>query len=393
MKKSKIAVLVLSLGLLFGGISGIQQGQEVKNNGIVRKYVNYEETESYKLVFPGTGNSAYDKNEDITCDNLTWNVSGNLATKSNYVYIGGKSLNNVKRVIYSKTSINANIGKIVINNPEESKSLITVNKLEVGVYGTADDAAKQENELDLVEGTFNNGGSSTIEFNRDKIGTQTELYFAIMYTVKNTTTSNKRLRVGNILFYQFGSVTAEETKTEITSLSTKAQLSYSFTKEEENYSFTNMKLNFGSFIHKDKLTALTSAKSTVTSYGVAIAKHSSLASTETVSSALSAKKTYVKAFEKVYDTKTFAYTDETGTLNEGDYVAFSADVLFGDKTAKYVDVYDAVAYVVVDGDYVFLQERSCSVSSLADEYVASSAFTTFSASIQASLQALGALND
>ena len=154
-----------------------------------------------------------------------------------------------------------------------------------------------------------------------------------------------------------------------------------------------MKLNFGSFIHKDKFTALTSAESKVTSYGVAIAKHSSLESTETVSSALSAKKTYVKAFEKVYNPETFAYTDETGTLNEGDYVAFSANVLFGDRTAKYVDVYDAVAYVVVDGDYVFLQERSCSVSSLADEYVASSAFTTFSASIQASLQALGALND
>lgn len=162
---------------------------------------------------------------------------------------------------------------------------------------------------------------------------------------------------------------------------------------ETNYTFSNMKMNFGSFIHKDKFTTLTSAGSTVTSYGVAIAKHSSLASTETVSSALSSKKTYVKAFDKAYDTETFVYTDETGTLNKGDYVAFSANVIFGDKTAKYVDVYDAVAYVVVDGDYVFLQEKSCSVSSLADEYVASDAFSSFTVYAQESLMALSILND
>ena len=85
--------------------------------------------------------------------------------------------------------------------------------------------------------------------------------------------------------------------------------------------------------------------------------------------------------------------DETGTADTGDYVIFSANLNYPEGTTKYTDVVDAVAYFVVDGAYVVLKEKSCSVSSLADEYVASEAFSSFTAYAQESLMALAALND
>ena len=76
---------------------------------------------------------------------------------------------------------------------------------------------------------------------------------------------------------------------------------------------------------------------------------------------------------------------------------FSADLNYKAGTANYNDELYAVAYIEyyvgVNRSTAMLKAKLCSVSSLADEYIASSEFTTFSASIQASLQALGALND
>ncbi|MDD6250552.1 MAG: hypothetical protein PUA88_05950 [Bacillales bacterium] len=161
------------------------------------------------------------------------------------------------------------------------------------------------------------------------------------------------------------------------------------------YSFSNMKMNFGAIIKKSILEDL-STKATITKYGIAVAQKSKIDADLEVSSvaeALSASKDYVTKIDQTYNPETLTLTDETGTANNGDYVIFSTNLKYPEGTTKYTDVVNAVAYFVVNGSYVVLKEKSCSVSSLADEYVASEAFSSFTVYAQESLMALGALND
>ena len=161
------------------------------------------------------------------------------------------------------------------------------------------------------------------------------------------------------------------------------------------YSFSNMKMNFGAIIKKSVLDAV-SAKATISEYGIAVAQKSKIDADSEVSSiaeALSASKKYVTKKGQTYNSEALTLTDATGTADTGDYVIFSANLKYPEGTTKYTEIVNAVAYFVVDGKYVVLKEKSCSVSSLADEYVASEAFSSFTAYAQESLMALGALND
>ena len=164
------------------------------------------------------------------------------------------------------------------------------------------------------------------------------------------------------------------------------------------YSFSNMKMNFGALVQKSQIVAITSSGATITEYGIAVAQKSKIDADPKVSSiteALSSSeaKGYVTKKSQTYNPEALTLTDATGTADTGDYVIFSANLNYPEGTTKYTDVVDAVAYFVVDGSYVVLKEKSCSVSSLADEYVASEAFSSFTVYAQESLMALGALND
>lgn len=162
------------------------------------------------------------------------------------------------------------------------------------------------------------------------------------------------------------------------------------------YAFSNMKMNVGSIVSKADIQAVVDAGATISEYGVAVAQKSKIDADSTVSSvaeALDAEKGYVIKQSKTYNSETLTLTDETGTAETGDYVIFSVNLKYPEGTTKYTDVVDAVAYFVVDGNKVVLQEKSCSVSSLADEYVASDAFSSFNVYVQESLMALSALND
>lgn len=187
----------------------------------------------------------------------------------------------------------------------------------------------------------------------------------------------------------------------IEALTTKAQLQYSFEKDEhDNYTFSNMTVNFGAIIDKDYVNNLLDAKVTNPTLAVAVLKKADLDKDKTNTSAASAvwnKATYVTIREQSLSGFTLPSTDEKGTSSTGDYYMFSADLNYKAGTANYNDELYAVAYIEYhvgeSRSTAMLKAKLCSVSSLADEYIASSEFTTFSASIQASLQALGALND
>ena len=165
---------------------------------------------------------------------------------------------------------------------------------------------------------------------------------------------------------------------------------------ETNYTFSNMKMNFGALVQKSQIDAITSSGATITEYGIAVAQKSKIDADSEVSSiteALSASKDFITKKFQTYNPKTLTLTDATGTAATGDYVVFSANLNYPKGTTKYTDVVDAVAYFVVDGSYVVLKEKSCSVSSLADEYVASEAFSSFTVYAQESLMALSVLYD
>ena len=188
----------------------------------------------------------------------------------------------------------------------------------------------------------------------------------------------------------------------IEKLSTKAQLQYTFEKKGEDYSFSNMKINFGALIKKEHIDNLVASGVDIKHIAVGVFKKTDLDADVGVDakSAVWNKKGYVTISEATFnysDLVANGTTDETGTSSTGDYLMFSADLKYPAGSSYYTEEVYAVAYIDIgegkSRGAAMLNAKLCSVSSLADEYIASSEFTTFSASIQASLQALGALND
>ncbi|MGM9880894.1 MAG: hypothetical protein ACI318_06520 [Bacilli bacterium] len=188
----------------------------------------------------------------------------------------------------------------------------------------------------------------------------------------------------------------------IEKLSTKAQLQYTFEKTGEDYSFSNMKINFGALIKKEHIDNLVASGVDIKNVAVGVFKKTDLDADvgENAKGAVWNKKGYVTTSEAAFNYSELVAngtTDETGTSSTGDYLMFSADLKYPAGSSYYTEEVYAVAYIDIgEGENrgaAMLNAKLCSVSSLADEYIASSEFTTFSASIQASLQALGALND
>ena len=187
----------------------------------------------------------------------------------------------------------------------------------------------------------------------------------------------------------------------IEALTTKAQLQYSFEKDEhDNYTFSNMTVNFGAIIDKDYVNNLLDAKVTNPTLAVAVLKKADLDKDKTNTSAASAvwnKATYVTIREQSLSGFTLPSTDEKGTSSTGDYYMFSADLNYKAGTANYNDELYAVAYIEYhvgeSRSTAMLKAKLCSVSSLADEYVASDAFSSFTVYAKESLMALSALND
>ena len=154
-----------------------------------------------------------------------------------------------------------------------------------------------------------------------------------------------------------------------------------------------MKLNFGAIIKKSLVDSLaSSAKKAIVKYGVAVAQKSKLGDT-TISDAVIKNSSYVKVVSADYNGGTdLQKTNENGTAIEGDYVIFNANLIYSNST-QYNTVITAVAFFALkDGSYVFLQERSCSVASLAQEYIESDGFNGYNELIKKSLNTLAEAN-
>ena len=135
-------------------------------------------------------NNSYTGNCDVTSDNIIWNFSGN--STMNPWRLGGKSLTNTDRTVYTKTAIVNDISKIEVSHGTASS--ITVNSFKLLVA----DNVNFQNALEYT-GTFKE--SATATFTRPEGVSWANKYYKFVYNVTVTSTSNKFVEFSGVKFY------------------------------------------------------------------------------------------------------------------------------------------------------------------------------------------------
>lgn len=158
--------------------------------------VGWAEDAYYTLAPANGSNNSYTGNCDITISGITWNLSGN--SQQIPWRLGGKSLSNVDRTVYSKTAMGSAISKVELT--VGAASSITVNSLKLTV---ASDAAFA-NEIDEVTATF--AANSTITFT-PTTGTEwaTGAYYKFTFNVTVSGSSNKFVEFSSAKFFKTSS--------------------------------------------------------------------------------------------------------------------------------------------------------------------------------------------
>lgn len=155
--------------------------------------VGWAEESVYYTLTPTTGtNNGYANNCDITIDGITWNVTGNA--QSIPWRIGGKSISNTDRTVYSKTAMGSPISKVSLN--VGAASGIIVNSLKLTVASDANFSSV----LDEVTATFS--PNSTINF-VPSTGTEwaKNAYYKFTFNVTVSGSNNKFLEFSGATFY------------------------------------------------------------------------------------------------------------------------------------------------------------------------------------------------
>ena len=129
---------------------------------------------------------------DVAISNITWNVTG-VSNSGDYAgwRLGGKNLNGVDRVIYSKTALAAEVTKVIVSH---SRKNITINSFTLTVHSTAADAATGANPVATLTATVNVGSQATpatTEFQKADNTSWAGCYYRLAYNVTETTGSNK----------------------------------------------------------------------------------------------------------------------------------------------------------------------------------------------------------
>lgn len=160
-----------------------------------------DEVVAYTLTPKKGTNNSYTGNCDIEIDGITWNLTGN--SQQLPWRIGGNSISNVDRTLYSKTSISENVSKIEVKHGAASS--ITVNSWTVIVSKNSDFS----NPVSSLTPTFSANSTTTIT--RPDGADWSNCYFKFVYnlTVSGTSNKNKFLEFREAKFYDLsgGSVT------------------------------------------------------------------------------------------------------------------------------------------------------------------------------------------
>ena len=132
----------------------------------------------------GTNNS-YNGNCDIKSGDITWNVTGN--TTVNPWRMGGKSLTNVDREVYTRTAFNNALTSIDVTFGTTS---LTVNSCKI-IYSTSDDFSNSKE----VVGTF--VANSTVKFEAEY---PANCYYKLILNVTVSGSNNKFVQLSKIEF-------------------------------------------------------------------------------------------------------------------------------------------------------------------------------------------------
>jgi hypothetical protein len=151
--------------------------------------VSFAQTPVYELVPASGSNNSYAGNCDVTIAGIKWNLTGNSTMQP--WRIGGKSITNQDRALYSKTAMPFNISKIEVTHGTASS--ITVNSFKVIVSDAANGAGVE------IPVTFKASTTTTIELPAG--ADYTNKFFKFLYNVTVSGSSNKYVQFTGAKFY------------------------------------------------------------------------------------------------------------------------------------------------------------------------------------------------
>lgn len=158
-------------------------------------------------------NNGYAQNCDVTWDNITWNITGN--TKLNPWRIGGKSLKNTDREVYTKTAYPSEVSSIKLTVGEANNITVKSLKLLVSQNSAFTDATE-------ISAVFE--ASSTIEFKPEAGNFPENSYYKFVFNISvSDSKSNKFIEFKKVEFFNASS--------------DKAQTTTSFGKDVDNQTF------------------------------------------------------------------------------------------------------------------------------------------------------------
>ena len=134
------------------------------------------------------GSNGYADASSLTQDNIAWSVTGN--TTMNPWRIGGKSITNQDRAVYSKNPLAYNIDKIELTHGTASN--ITVNSLKLIISDAANGAGE------TIDVTFKASATTTIDLPE---GDYSNKYFKFLYNVTVSDSKNKYVEFKSAKFY------------------------------------------------------------------------------------------------------------------------------------------------------------------------------------------------
>ena len=143
----------------------------------------------YTLTPASGKNNSYAGSCDITISGITWNLTGN--SQEIPWRIGGKKISNIARTLYSKTTLDYDVTKIVVTHGAAD---ITVNSFTLLVAGSNDFS-------DAVSYTGTFAQNSTSTFTRPDGADWSNKYYKFVYNVTNTTKDNKYIQFKEAKFY------------------------------------------------------------------------------------------------------------------------------------------------------------------------------------------------
>ncbi len=150
------------------------------------------EVVTYTLTPAKGTNNSYTGNCDVTISSITWNVAGNSQMQP--WRLGGKSITNTDRAVYSKTAIGANVSKIEIKHGAASS--ITVNSMTVTVSKNSDFSSP----VSTLTPTF--AANKTVTVTRPSGKDWSNCYYKIVYNVTVSGSSNKYVEFTEAKFYK-----------------------------------------------------------------------------------------------------------------------------------------------------------------------------------------------